>query len=39
MGITCKPMNRLKSDFKRIDIENERKKKTVRKEAKVKDNK
>lgn len=38
MGITCKPVNRLKSDFKRIDIENERKK-TVRKETKVKDKK
>lgn len=39
MGITCKPVNRLKSDFKRIDIENERKKKAVRKGAKGKDKK
>lgn len=39
MGITCKPMRQLKKDFMRIDIENERKKKAVRKGAKGKDKK
>lgn len=39
MGVTVRPMGKLKSDFKRIDIENERKKKTVRKETKGKNKK
>lgn len=36
MGINVKPMGRLRKDFKRIENENERKKKTVRKETKGK---
>ncbi len=39
MGITANPMGELRKDFKRIDIENERKKKAVRKGAKGKDKK
>lgn len=39
MGITCHPMGQLKKDFMRVDIENERKKKVVRKETKGKDKK
>lgn len=31
MGITCKPMGKLKSVFKKIDNANEREKKAVRK--------
>ena len=39
MGINCKPMGRLRKDFKRIDNENEREKKAVRKALKGKDKK
>ena len=39
MGINVKPMGRLRKDFKRIDNENEREKKAVRKALKVKDKK
>lgn len=39
MGITCKPMNELRSVFKRIDNENERKAKEDRKSSKKKNNK
>lgn len=37
MGITANPMGQLKKDFMRIDIENERKKKAVRKGVKEKE--
>ena len=37
MGINCRAMGRLRKDFKRIDNENERKKKAVRKVLKGKD--
>lgn len=37
MGINVKPMGRLKKDFKRIENENEREKKAVRKVLKGKD--
>lgn len=39
MGINCKPMNRLRKDFKRIDRMNEEEQKRVRKALKVKDKK
>lgn len=39
MGITCKPINKLKSAFKKIDNANEREKKAVRKALKGKDKK
>ena len=37
MGITCRPMGKLRKDFKRIENENEREKKAVRKALKGKD--
>jgi len=39
MGINVKPMGQMRKDFKRIDNENEREKKAVRKALKVKDKK
>lgn len=39
MGINCRPMSRLRKDFKRIENENEREKKAVRKALKGKDKK
>lgn len=39
MGITCKPMGKLKSEFKKIDNTNEREKKAARKAIKGKDKK
>ena len=39
MGINVKPMGRLIKDFKRIENENEREKKAVRKAIKGKDKK
>lgn len=39
MGITCKPMNKLRSAFKKIDNDNERRAKEDRKPSKKKDNK
>ena len=36
MGITCKPMGKLRKDFKRIENENEKEKKAVRKALKGK---
>lgn len=39
MGITCKPMNKLKSTFKKIDNDNERRTKEDRKSSKKKNNK
>ena len=39
MGINCKPMNRLRKDFKRIDRMNEEEQKRVRKALKGKDKK
>lgn len=39
MGITCKPMNKLKSTFKKIDNDNERRAKEDRKLSKKKKNK
>lgn len=38
-GIACKPMGKLRKDFKRIESENEREKKAVRKALKGKDKK
>ena len=37
MGVTCKPMNKMRSTFKKIDNANEREKKAVRKALKGKD--
>lgn len=39
MGISCKPMNKLKSAFKKIDNDNERRAKEDRKSSKKKDKK
>lgn len=39
MGITCNPMNKLKSAFKKIDSDNERRAKLDRKSSKKKNNK
>lgn len=39
MGITCKPMNKLKSTFKKIDNDNEHRAKEDRKSSKKKNNK
>lgn len=39
MGISCKPMNKLKSAFKKIDNNNERRAKEDRKSSKKKNNK
>lgn len=39
MGISCKSMNKLKSAFKKIDNDNERRTKEDRKSSKKKNNK
>ena len=39
MGITCKPMNQMRSVFKKIDSDNERRAKEDRKSSKKKDKK
>lgn len=39
MGISCKPMGKLRSTFKQIDNDNERRAKEDRKSSKKKNNK